>query len=133
MMSILIERILKGTTGNVEVRRMWWDSQKQKYDMTGRVFTRDLKRIEEFVSGGTGDVFHGINTRKPGASSGKKEDVYEVVCVIVDVDFKTTPQEVFERALNEFPLKPTFIVDSGNGRHLYWFFKTPILVNGDAR
>jgi len=128
----LFERLLRNTTGNIELRRMWWDPRTRTYTMTGRIFTRDLGKILEFVGNGTGDVFHGINTRKPGAKSGKKEDIYEIVCVAVDVDFKTTPQEVFERILTEFPLKPTLIIDSGNGRHLYWFFKTPILVNGDA-
>jgi len=132
-MNVIIERILRNTTGNIELRRMWWDSQKQKYDMTGRVFTRDPKRLEELVSGGTGDVFHGINPRRPDATTGTKDDIHEIVCVAVDVDFKTTPREVFEQALEGFPLKPTVVVDSGNGRHLYWFLKDPILLNGDAR
>jgi len=131
MSCAVIERIFKGTTGTIELRRGAWNPQTGGYDFTGRIFTRNLGKILEFVGNGTGDVFHGINTRKPGAKSGKKEDIYEIVCVAADVDFKTTPQEVFECILTEFPLKPTFIIDSGNGRHLYWFFRTPILVNGD--
>jgi len=129
----LIERMLRNTTGNIELRRGVFNLQTGKYDFTGRIFTRDLKQVEEYVRSGTGDVFHGVNTRRPGATSGKKEDVYEITCIVGDVDFKTTPPEKFEKTLREFRHPPTILVDSGNGRHPYWFLKSPILLNGDAK
>lgn len=136
-MSHLIERVLHGTTGNIELRRMVWNPNakdgKGKYGSpTERLFTRDLRKIEDFIKNGAGDVFHGTATRKPDAETGTKDDVDEIVCLTVDVDFKVTPQEDLEKTLQEFPCVPTLIVDSGNGRHLYWFLKAPILLNGDA-
>jgi hypothetical protein len=43
----------------------------------------------------------------------------------VDIDFKNTPKEKIENKLQGFPLKPSFIVASGGGYHLYWKFKEP--------
>lgn len=57
---------------------------------------------------------------KPFAS-GKDIDVYNYV--FLDMDLKDKIYESKEHFLNtllEFPLKPTMVIDSGNGIHAYW-------------
>jgi len=132
-----LQRILEKTTGNLELRRMVWNANGKNgegaYGPPTRLFSRNLGEMEQFINNGSGDVFHGVQTRKPGAKTGTKNDIYEIVCWHVDVDFKIASREEFEEALKNFPHQPTIIIDSGNGRHLYWFLKAPILLNGDAK
>jgi hypothetical protein len=59
-----------------------------------------------------------------------KKKICEIACIATDVDFKSVSKPAFERALLSFPHKPTAIIDSGNGRHLYWIFLLPIPVQG---
>lgn len=53
--------------------------------------------------------------------SGKHIDVFNYV--FVDMDLKDgvyKSKEEFLEVLSKFPVKPTFVVDSGNGIHSYW-------------
>ncbi len=135
--TLISERILRDTTGNIELRRMVWNGNARNGEGSygspiERLFSRDPHKIEGFIKNGVGDVFHGTATRRSGSKTGAKGDVYEIVCFEADVDFKTISRERFEAALKELCHQPTNTVDSGNGRHLYWFLKVPILLNGDA-
>ncbi|MFM7167195.1 MAG: hypothetical protein ACKO3T_18300 [Planctomycetaceae bacterium] len=65
---------------------------------------------------------------------GKAEDVGALVALWADVDFQSPahanhnlPADAadFERLIPELPLPPSVVVDSGNGRHLYWLFRDP--------
>ncbi len=132
----LFARLLKDTTGNIELRRMVWNPEKGntgRYDEpVDRLFSHDIKELVNFASNGDGDVFHGINLRRIESLTGRRKDISEVVCVTVDVDFKNTSQIDFESILDSFPHKPSVILNSGNGRHLYWFLKIPLIINSEA-
>ncbi|MCG3175438.1 MAG: hypothetical protein MOGMAGMI_00367 [Candidatus Omnitrophica bacterium] len=53
--------------------------------------------------------------------SGKLIDVFNYVFVDMDLkDGKYSNKEDFYSKLEEFPLKPTFTLDTGNGVHAYW-------------
>jgi putative DNA primase/helicase len=122
---------LEGTTGNIELRRLIWNAGEGKYGpLKDRLFCRDLARLAEFSANGAGDVFHGINPRKPGRSTGAKEDISEIVCVASDIDFKTTPRDKANQAIKNFSPRHTMAIGSGNGLHLYWFLKVPLIVRG---
>jgi putative DNA primase/helicase len=56
--------------------------------------------------------------------AGKSRDVLEVTCVWGDIDFKNVPGGAIEvyRRIDALPLKPTIVVDSGYGRHVYYVF-----------
>jgi hypothetical protein len=67
---------------------------------------------------------------------GKQEDIAGIVALWADVDFagdahtaKALPADEadFQRLLAELPLRPSLIVDSGHGRHLYWLLHEPWL------
>jgi hypothetical protein len=53
--------------------------------------------------------------------NGRNIDVFNFVFVDMDLkDGKYATKEAFLQKLSEFPLKPTIVVDSGNGVHAYW-------------
>ena len=67
---------------------------------------------------------------------GKQEDIAGIAALWADVDFageahagKALPADNadFQRLLAELPLRPSLIVDSGHGRHLYWLMQEPWL------
>ena len=69
------------------------------------------------------DLYFGVATRDAGG--GKKENIVEIPAVWVDIDFKDIDRTEAERRLAEFPIKPTVIVESGGGLHIYYVFKEP--------
>ena len=69
------------------------------------------------------DAYFAVATREDG--KGKKEDIGQFPCLPLDVDFKDISEEEVLRRLKEFPLKPSLIVYSGHGMHIYWLFKEP--------
>ncbi len=72
------------------------------------------------------NIFFGIQARRDGG--GKKADVTKVRALWADLDFKgyTDGREGAFRALEAFPLRPTVVVESGNGFHLYWYLAAAI-------
>lgn len=53
--------------------------------------------------------------------NGRNIDIFNFVFVDMDLkDGKYTSKEDFLQKLLQFPLKPTMVVDSGNGVHAYW-------------
>jgi P4 family phage/plasmid primase-like protien len=71
------------------------------------------------------NVYIGVATRK--RHGGKKQDTSEFVSVYVDLDFKDLAggEEEAKERLNALPLKPTMVVHSGGGYHLYWALHEP--------
>jgi hypothetical protein len=75
------------------------------------------------------------------AGRGKQEDVAGIVALWADVDFAgdahtgkalPTDDDDVQRLLAEIPLRPSLIVDSGHGRHLYWLLHEPWLFSSNA-
>jgi hypothetical protein len=77
-------------------------------------------------------IFIGINPRPP---SGKKEqeDIRDIVCLWADVDSKNFAggKPEARKRIEEFPVEPTIVVDSGNGFHAYWILEEPIIDRTD--
>lgn len=68
--------------------------------------------------------------RKPEKcyEAGKNSDIIEVTCIWADLDFKSVPGgaiEVFRR-IKDLPLRPSLVINSGYGRHVYYAFNTPL-------
>ncbi|MBX9845208.1 MAG: RepB family DNA primase [Xanthobacteraceae bacterium] len=65
----------------------------------------------------------------------KKSDVKEVRALWVDCDpdpqrYEDSRAEILDR-MHDYHLKPSCIVDSGNGYQAYWFLDEPFVVDGD--
>jgi archaellum biogenesis ATPase FlaH len=65
----------------------------------------------------------GVATRN--GQGGGKANIVNFPSVWADVDFKDTPREIAVQKLKDFPFKPSIIVKSGGGVHLYWLLKEP--------
>ena len=96
--------------GNIEVRCL--PNKKQGF------FPLDRKEeLTDFVRQNIEqNIFFSVSTRNGG---GKKEHIVNIPACWVDIDFKDTSAEEIERNLEAFPLKPTFIVNSGGGYPLF--------------
>ena len=77
---------------------------------------------------GTHHVFFGVATRD--GKGGKKENCLSAPCVWSDIDCKAdfTKSDATE-LIRSFPLKPSYIVDSGGGFHCYWLLDEPFTVH----
>jgi len=78
------------------------------------------------------NIFWGVATRVDGDMT--KEGIVEIPCLWVEIDLtdkkgadipEDEKKEIL-RQLNDFPLKPTFVINSGGGLHVYWKLKTPL-------
>jgi len=69
------------------------------------------------------DICVGVATRKEG--KGAKKDIIEIPAVWMDLDFKDIKEEKANKKLDDFKLKPSMTVRSGNGLHLYWILEKP--------
>ena len=84
--------------------------------------------IEKLISYNFSDnIFFSVATRRE--KSGTKETIQEIVGAHCDVDLKhlskSKREEVWKK-IKEFPLQPTFVINSGGGLHLYLRFREPL-------
>lgn len=83
------------------------------------------------------DAYFGLGIREIRLDSsrrGKYDDIIAITCLWADIDVQATahketqlPQSQEEAVawINTLKLKPTMLVKSANGLHVYWLFETP--------
>lgn len=69
------------------------------------------------------NIYFGVATRREG--EGTKDSIVEVPAVWTDIDFMSTSQDDAVKKLERFQLKPSIVISSGNGYHVYWLLKIP--------
>lgn len=104
------------TKGQVEFRSL--PSLRRRF-----VSLSNLQTLSPFSK--TDNHYFGVGTRD--GSGGGKNNLVETPTLWLDIDFKETPKDLFERKLADFPLKPSILVESGGGYHVYWLLKNPLL------
>lgn len=126
-----IERFLgwlfDGTEGLIETRalpsreRLFW-----RHDQL-RALARyaDIARTRE-------DLYFGVSTRAD-STGGSLTNCRDLPALFVDLDFKVVPEEEARRRLATFPRRPSAIIASGGGLHVYWRLTIPIDLRTDAR
>jgi hypothetical protein len=90
------------------------------------------------------DVYYGVGLRKEILGDTKRGSNADVSCITAfwaDIDVKspahkeTALPETNEQALDfldNLPLKPSIVVSSGNGLHVYWLFENPLGIATEA-
>ena len=73
------------------------------------------------------NVYFGVAARKD-STSGELKNCSVIRAVFADIDFKDTPEDEARHVLNAFPLRSSFLVESGGGFHCYWVLKEPIVL-----
>src|SRR5262245_55625666 len=89
-------------------------------------FDHDLATILAFIANHLDEnVCFGVATRK--TNDGSKNGVSYVTSLWADIDWKDFAhgQAETDEAIRKFPLKPSIIVSSGHGYHLYWRLLEP--------
>lgn len=91
-----------------------------------------LNSIVSFLKDYRGyNVYFGVATRLNGDMT--KEGIIEIPCLWVEIDFtdkggmdipEDKKREILQR-LKDFPLKPSYLISSGGGIHVYWILKSP--------
>ena len=70
------------------------------------------------------NLFFGLATRD--GQGGRKQNIVNIPALWADIDFKNISREIFAKKIKEFPFKPSAVINSGGGLHLYWILKEPV-------
>jgi len=71
------------------------------------------------------NIFFGVAARQ-SAGDGSLVNCGALGALFVDLDFKGTPEAEARAKLDRFLIKPSVVVFSGGGLHVYWFLREPI-------
>jgi hypothetical protein len=98
---------------------------------TQRFFTSPAE-IVEAIRGSDQNITFGVAMRS--REGGSDKDVSLVTSLWTDIDLKDFSGDVSElkHSIDQFPIQPSIQIDSGNGVHLYWLLKKPIIVNDET-
>lgn len=125
-------KALKNNQGQIEIRTFPKGQRPQQY-FCSTVEEASQKAYELYNNGI--DVYFGVNPRTGGA--GKKENVHFLTVFHAEVDFgidghrkKAIHENASQalQAINNFRFRPTFVIFSGGGYHLYWVLAEPVRV-----
>lgn len=101
-----------------------------RYDEFDDTVMKNIQRLNK-----TNNIYFGVNPR-PISKEKKQDDIKDIICLWADVDgkdFENGKKEAL-KLVEEFPIEPNIIVDSGHGFHCYWIFKEPIIdISKEAR
>jgi putative DNA primase/helicase len=87
-----------------------------------------LRRVLQFAKSHRHEnVYFGVAARKD-STSGELKNCSVIRAVFADIDFKDTPEDKAQRALDAFPLRFSFLINSGGGFHCYWVLKEPFVI-----
>jgi len=105
------KQLYQFSDGQIELRAL--PSRTQQFFDIG-----DHGAIDNFCLQHEENIFFGVATRD--GRGGTKENIVHIPALWCDVDFKDTPRELAHEKLKRFPFKPSAIIKSGGGIHLYW-------------
>jgi len=71
-------------------------------------------------------IIFGVNPRT--IQKGRAVDIEAIICLWADVDGKDEGKTAAWKRVEEFPIQPSMVVDSGqHGYHCYWLLRRPLL------
>jgi len=80
--------------------------------------------LDEFCGNPDDNYYFGVALRIAG--DGTKKGITQIPALHVDCDFKDTPRDILFEKIKQFPFKPSLIVKSGGGAHLYFILDEPV-------
>jgi len=85
-------------------------------------------QLDEFLAkarteDGLSHIWFGVGIRS--RMRGRDEDVVAINALWCDVDFKHVPKEEAKKLVDGFPVRPSAMVATGGGIHLYWILREP--------
>jgi len=111
-----LKQLYEYSDGKIELRAL--PSKKRTF-----LSLDNLRGIDAFCAKHANEnLYFSIATRDGG---GTKSHIQHIPAAWVDLDFKNIPQPHADKLIGECLGQPTFVVESGNGYHVYWKFKEP--------
>lgn len=92
----------------------------------------DSEGMERFITtNGSQNLYLGIaSRRKPG--DGSLANCGALYAIFAEADFKVIPESEARAKLERFPLKPSIVIASGGGLHVYWLLWEPLDLQMEA-
>jgi len=110
----------------VEFRFIGHDLATSEFHPVDELSTNLISKCFGIAESKRANLFFGVGARK-SMNSGKKENIGYINAAWVDIDEKDSlRKDEAMKLLNEWVLKPTYIIDSGHGIHAYWILREPI-------
>lgn len=121
----IFENLFDGGDGLIELRAL--PGKERAFVKPG-----DNDAIQRFIDQhSTENIFFGVAARKD-SQNGRLENCSAVRAIFVDVDAKSFSSTAEARMrIEEFPLQPSIVINSGGGFHLYWVLHAAIDVQRD--
>jgi hypothetical protein len=118
----------------IELRAI--DPTRQEPPITASYKLNQMGKINAFVHvfDGRWNIYFGVGGRKY-SHGGSKHHIKGVKAVWVDIDVKAKHQNDYKKVIDcikAFDYEPSVIIHSGNGLHLYWFLREPLLLADDS-
>jgi hypothetical protein len=108
------------------------DYTKQKPTINDFFPAGDHTSIQQFIQQhGDVEIYFGVVSR--WIRDGSTKGCGNAFAIFADIDFKESSEAEARSRLAAFPLKPSIVVWSGGGLHVYWLLQAPYdLRNGSA-
>jgi hypothetical protein len=93
----------------------------------------DIEGFKKFVAAysGTLNIYVGVAPRI-NATGRDLESCAALHALFVEFDFKDAGEAEVRKRLEAFPLKPSVVIHSGGGLHVYWFLTEPLELKDDS-
>ncbi|GAI32396.1 unnamed protein product, partial [marine sediment metagenome] len=119
------EILFKSVQGYIEIRTIRKGQVKQYFYSDLKKLTQDLTSdLPKFKDT---NVFFGVCPRNQ--KQGKEKNIKEVSCVWIDLDCHNDRERIEKlRSLKRFNLRPSIIVNSGRGFHIYWLLDKVFII-----
>lgn len=93
----------------------------------------DMAAVQRFIEEHLHEnQYFGLAARR-NRSSGRAENCSFSRAIFADIDFKQIPEPEAIVALERFPLRTSFLVNSGGGFHAYWLLENPFDLQRHAK
>jgi P4 family phage/plasmid primase-like protien len=120
----LFKKLFSMCKGYIELRALGNKEPKTMFVPLDTDWETISKEIDKFCKNHKDqNIYFGIATRD--GNGGAKENVVDISCVWVEIDYKDIPEETIQGVIAKFTFKPTILVKTGGGVHLYFILEKP--------
>ena len=109
--------LFAGLGGDERIELRWLGKTRPRIRMCDSVESV-VREVEACTEQGE-NVYFGVLPRKRGVRSGKRENVTRGTVAWLDLDADVPVAEA-KAQVGRFPIKPSYVVKSGHGYHVYW-------------
>jgi len=119
----LFKKLYQRCSGYLELRA--FPLKERTFISLGDDWLTIKKQVDKFCEDYKDqNIYFGVATRD--GRGGKKKNIISIPCVWIEIDYKDIPEEKVQEIIDAFSFKPTIIIKSGGGIHLYFLLERPV-------